>query len=745
MIHPCSVPLYPSLSFTVDTRSTEIASRFRPFVIVILLLWQVFACTQNATAHDGYDLWLRYAPVSAARQTDYRKNIKAWHVTVQSPTANIIREELHRALPAILGNRVPEAKAPNQDFQLVIGTLQSPLLSSLSKKLAGVADEGFVITRTQIQGKSTLVVVSASEQGMLYGTFHLLRLLQTEQDIAEVKSSPRTQVRILNHWDNLDRTVERGYAGFSLWDWHKLPGYIDPRYHDYARANASIGINATVLTNVNANALILTTQYLEKVKALADVFRPYGIRVFLTARFSAPIEIGKLSTADPLNEEVRAWWKSKVDEIYRYVPDFGGFTVKANSEGQPGPQNYSRSHADGANMLAEALKQHDGIVMWRAFVYDHNVPEDRTKQAYNEFKPLDGQFSPNVMIQVKSGPLDFQPREPFHPLFGALPSTPILPEFQITQEYLGFATHLFYQAPLFKECLDSKTFVADAPSPVSSIVDGSTFKHTLTGMAGVTNIGNDRNWCGHPIAQSNWYAFGRLAWDHQISPESIAREWVRLTFNNDPEVVNTITSIMMASRETTVNYMTPLGLHHIMGWDHHYGPGPWIRNKPRADWTSVYYHRADEKGVGFDRSSTGSNALEQYAPEVRKQFNDPATCPEAYLLWFHHVAWDKRMKSGRSLWDEMCLSYQRGVDSVAWMQKQWNTLSGKIDRDVHVHVASLLNIQHQEARWWRNACLLYFQQFSKMPLPAGVEAADKPLSYYESLEFPYAPGIRPRW
>ncbi|HMR58435.1 MAG TPA: alpha-glucuronidase, partial [Cyclobacteriaceae bacterium] len=408
--------------------------------------------------------------------------------------------------------------------------------------------------------------------------------------------------------------VERGYAGFSLWNWHKLPGYIDQRYIDYARANASIGINGTVLTNVNANALVLTPAYLEKVAAMADAFRPYGIRVYLTARFSAPIEIGKLPTADPLNEEVIQWWKNKVNEVYKYVPDFGGFVVKANSEGQPGPQNYNRTHADGANVLADALKPYDGIVMWRAFVYDNKVPDDRTKQAYNEFKPLDGKFRSNVIVQVKNGPLDFQPREPFHPLFGAMKHTPLMMEFQITQEYLGQSTNLVYLGNLFKEVLDSETYY-----PESGTVGNTLYNHktnSVTAIAGVANIGSDRNWCGHPFAQSNWYAFGRLAWDYELSSKQIAEEWVRMTYSNNPLAVNSIVKIMDDSYETVVNYMTPLGLHHIMGWNHHYGPAPWIKDKHRADWTSVYYHNADTTGIGFNRTHSGSNAVSQYAPEL---------------------------------------------------------------------------------------------------------------------------------
>ena len=562
----------------------------------------------------------------------------------------------------------------------------------------------------------------------------------------------RVKYRILNHWDNLDRTVERGYAGFSLWDWHKLPDYIDPRYYDYARANASAGINGTVVTNVNANAQALTPLYLEKFAALAAVFRPYGIRIYLTARFSAPVDIGKLKTADPLNDEVKLWWKNKIDEIYKYIPDFGGFVVKANSEGQPGPQNYDRTHADGANMLAQALAPYRGIVMWRAFVYDNKVPDDRAKQAYNEFKPLDGKFLPNVLVQVKNGPIDFQPREPFHPLFGAMPATPLMMEFQLTQEYLGYATHLVYLAPLFKECLDSDTHSKGKGSFVSKVIDGSLEDHKISGMAGVANIGNDRNWCGHPIAQANWYAFARLAWDPDLDADAIAGEWIKMTYSNQKEVVQTLTRIMMESRETTVNYMTPLGLHHIMGWDHHYGPAPWIKDKPRADWTSVYYHQADSLAVGFERSSKGSNALGQYAPEVQRMYERLEDCPEEYLLWFHHVRWDHKMKSGKTLWEELCARYYKGAEDVRKMQNAWNSLQGKIDDDRFKQVKTLLAIQHKEAIWWRNACVLYFQTFSRKDIPTGLapkgspwEKPDKTLEYYQSLEFPFAPGIRPRW
>jgi alpha-glucuronidase len=495
-----------------------------------------------------------------------------------------------------------------------------------------------------------------------------------------------------------------------------------------------------VLTNVNANSLVLSEPYIEKVAALARVFRPYGIRCYLTARFSAPIELDGLPTADPLDKDVQAWWRRRVDGIYRLVPDFGGFVVKANSEGQPGPQNYRRSHAEGANLIADALAEHGGVMMWRAFVYDHEVPEDRAKQAYSEFKPLDGSFRGNVMVQVKNGPIDFQPREPHHPLFGAMPKTPLLMEFQLTQEYLGCATHLCYLGPLFKECLESDTFAAGPGSSVAKVIDGSLQQHALTGMCAVTNIGSDRNWCGHTFAAANWYAFGRLAWDHGLSSAEIAEEWLRQTFDGDKRFLEPALEMMLASREAVVDYMTPLGLHHQMAVGHHYGPGPWV-NEGRPDWTSVYYHRADQQGIGFDRTPRGSNAVEQYAEPLRSHLADPARCPEALLLWFHHVPWDHPLSSGRTLWQELCARYQRGVDAVRRFQSSWGDLSGLVDSARFSHVESLLRIQEQEARWWRDACVLYFQTFSRRPLPEGYEPPEKTLEEYRTLRHYYVPGI----
>jgi alpha-glucuronidase len=731
----------------------------------VCFIFCLLLCASVIFAEDGYRLWLRYDKIDDnVLLQQYRKSIGGIQFTTNSPTPSAAKQELLIGLEGLLSKKISEQKTIT-DHCILAGTASSSniIQTILSAGNLDLGKEGFVISSQKINQKSIIVIGANSDAGVLYGVFQFLRLLQTHQSIEKLSivSIPKIQNRILDHWDNLNRTVERGYAGASIWNWHLLPGYIDKRYIDYARANASIGINGTVLTNVNANALVLTKDYLVKVKALADLFRSYGIKVYLTARFSAPIEIGGLKTADPLNPEVQNWWNKKVDEIYAYIPDFGGFLVKANSEGQPGPQSYGRTHADGANMLADALAPHHGIVMWRAFVYDvrpqranenfdslkvernagNIAAADRFKQAYDEFKPLDGKFRKNVLIQVKNGPIDFQPREPFSPLFGAMAQTPLVMEFQITQEYLGQATNLVFEAPLFKECLDADTYVKGNGSSVAKVIDGSLENYPITAIAGVSNIGNERNWTGHPFGQGNWYAFGRLAWDYNLSSSQVADEWLRQTFTNNVQFVQAAKKIMLSSRETLVNYMTPLGLHHIMGTGHHYGPAPWVSNAGRADWNPVYYHRADSVGLGFDRTTTGSNALSQYTPEIRKQWEDVNHCEEKYLLWFHHVPWNFKMKSGRTLWEELCYKYYSGVDSVLSMQKMWNGLKNFIDQERFDQVKMLLAVQEREAMWWRNACLLYFQTFSKMPIPSGFEKPDHTLEYYQALRFPYAPGI----
>jgi alpha-glucuronidase len=710
----------------------------------VLLLLTVLGTAPAAFAEDGYELWLRYRPVPAQWLENYHRAVTEIVLGRRSPTLEIAGSELARGLAGMLGSAPPTAAVPDRDGSLILGTPRSlPWIARLPLDLGRLDPEGYVIRTLSFDHRRVTVIAAPEDIGVLYGTFHFLRLLQTHRPLErlDVVSAPRIRHRLLDHWDNLDRTVERGYAGESIWDWHKLPDYLDPRYTDYARACASVGINGTVPTNVNASAVSLTPRYLRKLAALAALLRPYGLRVYLTARFSAPIEIGGLKTADPLDPAVRNWWRGKADEIYALIPDFGGFLVKADSEGQPGPQSYARTHADGANMLADALEPHGGIVMWRAFVYSNQPGADRVRQAFDEFVPLDGKFRDNVLLQVKNGPLDFQPREPFHPLFGAMSRTSLMLEVQLTKEYLGFATHLVYLAPLFEEVLRSDTYARGKGSSVAKVIDGSLFGRAQTGIAGVANIGSDRNWSGSHFDQANWYAFGRLAWDPSLSSREIAAEWVRMTFSNDPAFVEPVVAMMLESREAAVDYMMPLGLHHQMARDTHYGPGPWVAGGGRADWTSVYYNRADAQGIGFDRTATGSNALAQYAPPVAAQFADLARVPERFLLWFHHVPWDYRMASGRTLWEELVIHYTRGAQAVSAMRRTWAGLADKVDPERYGEVNAFLGIQEQEATWWRDASIAYFQSLSRRPLPPGYTPPQHSLPYYENLCFPYAPGL----
>ncbi|MDT0643555.1 alpha-glucuronidase family glycosyl hydrolase [Zunongwangia sp. F363] len=699
----------------------------------------------NSFSQKGYDLWLQYNKITDAQlQKNYLNKIQGIKILGNSPTLNVSAEEMQTAWKSFFGKELPE-KNSGENI-LVLGKmdqLPQQLQKNLKSDFENINSEGYIIKEVKFEGNNTILITGKSHIGVLYGSFRLLREMQLHNKLSnlDIYDSSKIQKRVLNHWDNLDRTVERGYAGFSIWDWHLLPDLIKPEYTNYARANASIGINGTVLTNVNANSLVLTEEYIKKVKALAEVFRPYGIQVYLTARFSSPIENGGLETADPLNEEVRQWWKDKADQIYAEIPDFGGFLVKANSEGQPGPNNYGRSHVDGANMLAEAVAPHGGIIMWRAFVYSEHDPEDRAKQAYSEFVPFDGEFADNVLLQVKNGAIDFQPREPFHPLFGAMPNTPLMMEFQITQEYLGFATHLVFLPKLFEETLEEDTYVNGENSTVAKVIDGTLSNKKLTGMAGVANIGNERNWTGHPFGQANWYGFGRLAWDPYMDSGDIAEEWLKMTFTNNEEFVEPMKEMMLESRETVVKYMTPLGLHHIMRTGHHYGPGPWVSNLSRPEWNPVYYHKADSAGVGFDRTSSGSNALEQYADPIAEKYSSPETTPEKYLLWFHHLPWDYEMKNGKTLWYNMASKYQEGVEEVEDMTETWNNMEQYVDEERFEKVSMLLQIQLKEAKWWRDACLLYFQQFSNMEMPEFIPEPAHTLEYYKNLKTPYAPGI----
>lgn len=651
----------------------------------ILLVLFISATALPSFSEDGSRLWLRYDTVSVRKQIDKG---------IDSPVIRLAENELSTFWK---GGKVSlQLMADSEYFAL--------------------GKDGYTINVEN----GTTVLRSMSETGLLYAAYHLLRLQACGEDCSrlDIKEKPLNDIRILNHWDNPDGTIERGYAGRSLWKWDELPAKISPRYAEYARANASIGINGTVLNNVNASPEALSSDNLKKVKTLADIFRPYGIKVYLSVNFATPIKLGGLVTADPLNSDVAEWWKQKVHEIYSMIPDFGGFLVKANSEGQPGPCDYHRTHAEGANMLASALKPYGGIVMWRAFVYSPS-DADRAKQAYLEFKPLDGKFLDNVIVQVKNGPIDFQPREPYSPLFGAMPHTQLMVEFQVTQEYLGHSNHLAYLAPMWKEF-----YSYYGPS-------------NMKAAAGVTNIGDDTNWCGNDLAQSNWYAFGRLAWNPALSSEEIAREWLAQTFTADSRFVRPMTEVMMQSREAVVDYMMPLGLHHIFAWGHHYGPEPWCEIEgARPDWLPTYYHRADKEGLGFDRTTDGSDAVSQYPDSLAAVFNSIDSCPDEFLLWFHHVPWKYEMKSGRTMWDELCLHYQRGVDAARGFRDTWKDMSPYVDAERHAAVAHRFDIQASDAVWWKDACLEYFRTFSHMKYPAGVEKPRFSLKKLKKVKLP---------
>jgi alpha-glucuronidase len=696
-----------------------------------------------ARAEDGYDLWLRYQPLEKPALALYRgvgtEVVSASH----SATAKVTADELVRGLSGLFAKRVAAGDSVRSGGAVLFGTpANSPTIASLKLPLEKLGPEGYLVRSVTAKGRKITVIAGNSDIGALYGAFRFLKVLQTRApaDHLDIASAPAVKLRLLDHWDNLDGTIERGYAGASIFNWWTLPEHASPRLVDYARANASVGINGAVVINVNASALILTRDYIAKVATIADTLRPYGIKVYLAARFSAPMEIGRLATADPLDPAVRAWWRNKADEIYHAIPDFGGFLVKANSEGQPGPQDYGRSHADGANMLADALAPHGGVVMWRAFVYSHQVPDDRIKQAYSEFKPLDGKFRDNVILQVKNGPLDFQPREPFSALFGAMPLTNTGMEVQITKEYLGFNTHLVYLGPLWQEVLQSDTYAKGPGTTVAKVIDGSLYGNKLTLMAGVSNIGADRNWCGSIFDQANWYAFGRLAWDPDAGAGDIANDWVKMTFSDNPALTKPVVGLMMGSREIAVDYMTPLGLAHQMGTSGHYGPGPWVDDAGRPDWNPVYYARADQSGIGFDRTRAGSNAVAQYFPQVAEKFSKLETTPENLLLWFHHVPWSYRVASGRTLWDELVTRYSDGEAKVHAMASVWTKLKPLIDAERFDITADDLTIQAHDAKLWRDASIAYFQSVSGLPLPAGITAPSHSLSYYKALSWPYAPG-----
>lgn len=674
-----------------------------PLFIFLFALMQI-----PGYANNGHDLWLR--PVKA--------NPVKVETSLKSGVVALATQELEQGWTGQSG-----------------ATVKLSLV-----KDAAVKADGFRLTQNSVEAKT--------EMGILYGVYEMLRRQQTGESKSSLISNPSYNLRILNHWDNLNASIERGYAGESIF-WRKGDSGFTVTENDkklwqqYARANASIGINGSVLNNVNASPQMLSSQYLARVKAIADVLRPYGIKTYLSINFATPIKLGNLATADPLNKDVIRWWKAKTEEIYKLVPDFGGFLVKANSEGQPGPQDYGRTHAQGANMLADILKKHNGIVMWRAFVYNASE-KDRAKQAYAEFMPFDGKFSDNVIIQVKNGPIDFQPREPFSPLFGAMKKTPIMAELQITQEYLGHSYQLAYLSTMWEEFLNSDTYQEGKNSTVARTTDGSIFNQKYTAIAGVANIGLDANWTGHHFAQANWYAFGRLAWNNTQSSETIANEWLKLTFlptdgtnakGWDDNFLKPVKQMMMDSREAVVNYSMPLGLHHIFSAHEHYGPGPWYAPaRVRKDWTPPYYHQAGTDGIGFDRTATGSNAVSQYHEPLASEFSSPEKCPEKFLLYFHHLPWDFKMDSGKILWDELCYLYQDGLDEVRTFQKLWDKAAPYVDEQRFTEVQSKLQRQCRDAQFYKDGCLLYFQQFSKRPIPYDIERPVNTLEYYEKTD-----------
>lgn len=707
------------------------------FYIVLFLM--LLLCQHNVLAENGYNLWLRYIKVAdPVLINNYKEKNQQVVFPATSDRLKAAKSELALGLSGLLDIELKETdKAESRT--LIVGTpTSSGIIAGLPfvSEINNLDGEGYIIRSCSVNGNNVTVVAAREDIGIVYGVFHYLRLMQTNLSLnkLDIKEEPKLQYRVLDHWDNLNGTIERGYAGYTLWDWARLPRYKDPRYTDYARANASIGINGAVLNNVNASAKSLNADWLVRASGLADAFRPYGIRVYLTARFSAPKELGGLPTADPADPRVRQWWKDKVKEIYQLIPDFGGFLVKANSEGQPGPQDYGHTHADGANMMAEALEPYGGIVFWRAFVYHNERHIDRVVNGYNEFKPLDGEFNKNVFVQPKNGAIDFQPREPFHPLFGAMPKTPLSLEFQITQENLGHAGHLVYLGTLFEETLQSDTYENGKGSTVSKVLQNYKKTHGISAMAGVPNIGTDINWTGHLFGQANWHAFGRLAWNPDQTSKDLSEEWIRMTFSNDKTILDPIQKIMLMSRETAVDYMTPLGLNHIMNYDTHNGPEPW-HDDPL--WTAFDYHKVTTDSIGVNRTRTGSNAVGQYHEPLASTFNDLKTCPVNLLLWFHRVPWTYKMPSGRNLWYEMVDYYHKGVDGVREMENIWNTLDGKIDKERFEHVRSLLKLQEDEAIWWRDGCLSFFGQYSKMPIPERYEQPKHSLEYYKKIPFPY--------
>jgi alpha-glucuronidase len=689
---------------------------------VVGLLWILAGPLVGGDAGDWYDLWLRYRPIANTElQQEYRNHATEVVVQGSTPISGSIRDELQQGLSGMLAQEIPFAESVTRCGAVVAGCPEtSPIIAGLGwgDELALLGQEGFLIRSTEVNGHPVTVIAGGGERGALYGTFRYLRHLQLHGNVRElaIQDQPRNKLRQLNHWDNWRPTrhfgtIERGYAGGTLWKWRELPDTVDPRYRDYARANASIGINGTVINSVNAQIDFIQTENLPKVAALADVFRAYGIQLFLSVRYDSPVALGRLPKSDPLGPAVQAWWQEKVAEIYKHIPDFGGFLVKGDSEGQPGPLQYGRNHAVGANMLADALRPHGGIVMWRTFVYGpavrRFVSNDRVKQGFEVFKPLDGQFADNVILQAKNGPLDFQVREPVNPLFGQMPNTQTGIELQLTQEYTGTHTALCWLIPQWREIFDFDTMAKGAGSTVKRVIDGSLHDHGLSLVAGVANTGSDRNWTGHPLAQANWYGFGRLAWDPTLEPEQIADEWTRMTFPQEDAVVTGITAMLLGSWRTYEQFTHPIGLNLMVErGTRRLHPEPAARQ---------VFHRATRTGVGFDRTRGGSGYVDQYHLPVADMYNELATCPEELLLWFHHVPYTHELKSGQTVIQHLYVSYREGVRGVESMITTWESLEDRMDAQRYADVREKLQDHLQLAERWRDTLIAYFQELSGIP------------------------------
>jgi len=676
-------------------------------------------------AEDGSRLWLRYEPLPPPIAQQYSNLIRSIKADTRTETARIAVGEFRTAFQKMTGQTIllSENKQTNQ------------LIFKREKR----KDEAYAIQSFSSPRGNVTVISSPNDVGFLYGVFHLLRLMQTQSDITRLNISekPSYDRRILNHWeyeDIMDHQPDPD-TGDSIWEEEDLQETRSQSYIDYARANASIGINGIVLNSTEADPEFIEHENLLNFADIAKIFRPYGIKIYLVVNFDSPSKIGGQLDSDPLNPDVRRWWKEKAEEIYDLIPDMGGFLIEGHSNELPGPQYFGRTHADGANVLAEALEPYNGIVMWRHYVYKPQSEGDRAKQDYEEFMPFDGQFRKNVIIQVKNGPIDFQPREAFNPLFGGMQKTNLMLEFQIAQERYGFFNSVVFLSPLFKECLESDTYAKGPGSTVAKVTDGTLFHQSVTAIAGVVKVGDIGNWKADHFAQANWYSFGRLAWNHKLSSEKIADEWLRMTFSNDPAFVEPVKKMMLDSRETAVNYMMPIGLTYLYAWNHNHGPEPWLSPLPNIlpYWTPAYYHRADSVGLGFDRTTNGSDAVSQYFPPLRDIYNRTETCPENLLLWFHHVPWNYRMHDGKTLWDELCYRYQGGVDSVRQFQKTWDNAAGYIDKDRFKAVQNILKVQLKDAIKWRDACLLYFQTYSHQPFPKGVDRPENDLKKLKAV------------